>query len=53
ATFNVDDVRSLLPVAGDAVTFDDVQAGSVLPVYVDYVLNTSTAGGFIAMRNET
>ena len=53
ATLNVDDVRSLLPVAGDSVTFDDVQAGSVLPVYVDYVLNTSTAGGFIAMRNET
>jgi len=53
ATLNVDDVRSLLPVVGDAVTFDDVQAGSVLPVYVDYVLNTSTAGGFIAMRNET
>ena len=53
ATLRIDEIRSLLPVAGDAVTFDDVQAGSVLPVYVDYVLNTSTAGGFIAMRNET
>ena len=31
-------VSSLLPVIGDAVTFKDVQAGSILPVAIDYVV---------------
>ena len=31
-------VSSLLPVVGDAVTFKDVQAGSVLPAAIDYVV---------------
>jgi len=53
ATLTINDVRSLLPVAGDAITFDDVQPGSILPVKVDYVLNSSSAGSFVAMRNET
>ena len=53
ATLRVDDVKSLLPGVGDAITFDDVQPGSILPVKVDYVLNTSSAGSFVAMRDET
>ena len=35
-------VQDLAPVAGDAVLFKGVPAGSILPVSVDYVLNTST-----------
>ena len=35
-------VQDLAPVAGDAVLFKAVQAGSILPVSVDYVLITST-----------
>ena len=35
-------VKDLAPVAGDAVLFKGVQAGSILPVSVDYVLNTNT-----------
>jgi len=35
-------VQDLAPVAGDAVLFKGVPAGSKLPVSVDYVLNTST-----------
>ena len=35
-------VQDLAPVAGDAVLFKAVQAGSILPVSVDYVLVTST-----------
>ena len=53
ATLTITAVRDYLPVAADAITFDDVQPGSILPVKVDYVLNSSSAGGFIAMRNET
>jgi len=36
--FVVGSVGSLLPVVGDAVTFKDVQAGSILPVAIDYVV---------------
>ena len=35
-------VQDLAPVAGDAVLFKGVPAGSILPVSVDYVLITST-----------
>lgn len=35
-------VQDLAPVAGDAVLFKGVPAGSILPVSVDYVLATST-----------
>jgi hypothetical protein len=42
------------PVVGDGVLFQNVTKGDILPVKVDYVLSTSTtAGDFIAMRNET
>ena len=42
------------PVVGDGVLFQNLNNGDVLPVKVDYVLSTSTtAGDFIAMRNET
>ena len=37
-TFVITSVNSLLPVVGDAITFKDVQAGSVLPVAIDYVV---------------
>jgi len=54
ATLNVDDVISLLPVVGDGVLFQNLNNGDVLPVRVDYVLNTNTtAADFVAMRNET
>ena len=35
-------VQDLAPVPGNAVLFKAVQAGSILPVSVDYVLTTST-----------
>ena len=38
ATIKVLDVISLLPTASDAVEFVGAQAGSILPVLVDYVL---------------
>ena len=38
ATFRVDGVRSLNPTAADAIEFVGAQAGSILPVVVDYVL---------------
>ena len=42
ATFRVDGVRSLDPTAADAIEFVGAQAGSILPVVVDYVLLTGT-----------
>ena len=36
--FVVSSVGSLLPVAGDAITFKDLQVGTFLPVAVDYVI---------------
>ena len=54
ATLRIDDVRSLLPVVGDGVLFQNLNNGDVLPVLVDYILNTSTtAADFVVMRNET
>ena len=38
ATFRVDGVRGLNPTAADAIEFVGAQAGSILPVVVDYVL---------------
>ena len=38
ATFRVDVVTSLNPTAADAIEFVGAQAGSILPVVVDYVL---------------
>ena len=40
--FVVSSVKSLLPVVGDAVTFKDVQAGSILPAAIDYVVTCPT-----------
>ena len=46
ATFTVDGVRSLDPTIADAIEFVGAQAGSILPVVVDYVLPaTATAAG--------
>jgi len=54
ATLTIDDVRSLLPVVGDGVLFQNLNNGDVLPVLVDYILSTSTtAADFVVMRNET
>ena len=54
ATLTIDGVRSLLPVVGDGVLFQNLNNGDVLPVKVDYVLNTSTtAGDFVVMRDES
>ena len=38
ATFRVDGITSLNPTAADAIEFVGAQAGSILPVVVDYVL---------------
>ena len=43
ATFRVDNVRSLDPTAADAIEFVGAQAGSILPVVVDYVLIPAAA----------
>jgi len=54
ATVRVDSIQSLLPAVSDGVLFQNLNNGDVLPVKVDYVLSTSTtAGDFVAMRNET
>ena len=43
ATFRVDGVRSLDPTIADAIEFVGAQAGSILPVVVDYVLIPAAA----------
>ena len=43
ATFRVDGVRSLDPTAADAIEFVGAQAGSILPVVVDYLLVPAAA----------
>ena len=43
ATFRVDNIRSLDPTAADAIEFVGAQAGSILPVVVDYVLIPAAA----------
>ena len=58
ATFRVDMVRGLAPVVGDGVLFTGLQAGDVLPVYVDYVLagagaTATTAGALVAGRESS
>jgi|TARA_B100000795_G_C22670392_1_gene387699 hypothetical protein len=42
-TVTVSAVKSLLPVAGDAVDFLNAQAGSILPVVFDYILIPAAA----------
>tara|TARA_B110000238_G_scaffold190010_1_gene222750 strand:+ start:391 stop:954 length:564 start_codon:yes stop_codon:yes gene_type:complete len=49
ATFTVN-VTDALPIAGDAVTFTNVPAGTILPIAVDYVLNSSTATDMVACK---
>jgi len=46
--FAIASVKSLLPVAGNAITFTAVQAGSVLPVAIDYVITCPT--GSVAVK---
>ena len=58
ATFRVDMVRGLAPVVSDGVLFTGLQAGDVLPVYVDYVLagagaTATTAGALVAGRESS
>jgi len=53
ATFRVDAVRSFSPVLGDAVVFNNVPVGSVLPVYVDYVVNTGTNATLLVAGRES
>jgi len=58
ATFRVDMVRGLAPVLSDGVLFTGLQAGDVLPVYVDYVLagagaTQTTAGALVAGRESS
>ena len=47
-TFVITSVNSLLPVVGDAITFKDVQVGSVLPVAIDYVV--TCPAGSVALK---
>ena len=54
ATFRVDSIRGLAPVVGDGVLFTGLQAGDILPIYVDYVLaTTTTAGALVAGRESS
>ena len=54
ATFRVDMVRGLAPVLSDGVLFTGLQAGDILPIYVDYVLaTTTTAGALVAGRESS
>jgi hypothetical protein len=51
AKFCIGAVKSDLPVIGDAVVFEAVPAGTILPVAVDYVTATGTvATGLIACK---
>jgi len=53
ATFRVDMVRGLAPVLSDGVLFTGLQAGDVLPIYVDYVLSTTTTAGALVAGRES
>lgn len=52
ATYTVASTASLLPTAADKVSFTDLTPGTILPVVVDYVLDTpvGAATGLIALR---
>ena len=50
ATYSIAAPSSLLPTAIDQVVFDELPAGAILPVAVDYVLNTGSATNLIALR---
>ena len=53
ATFRVDAVRSFSPTLDDAVVFNNVPVGSVLPVYVDYVVSTGTNATLLIAGRES
>ena len=53
ATFRVDAVRSFSPVLGDAIVFNNVPVGTVLPVYVDYVTATGTGATLLIAGRES
>ena len=53
ATFKVNNVQSFPPVIGDAVVFESVPVGSVLPVYVDYVTATGTDATLLVAGRES
>jgi len=53
ATCRVDAVRSFSPVLGDAIVFNNVPVGTVLPVYVDYVVNTGTNATLLVAGRES
>jgi len=49
----VDEVRSLLPVVGDGVEFSGLDAGDIIPIYVDYVLSTNTTATLLVAGRES
>ena len=53
ATLTVDEVRSLLPAVGDGVEFAGLDAGDIVPVYVDYVLSTNTSATLLVAGRES
>ena len=53
ATLTVDEVRSLLPVVGDGVEFSGLDAGDIIPIYVDYVLSTNTSATLLVAGRES
>ena len=53
ATLTVDEVRSLLPVVGDGVEFSGLDAGDIIPIYVDYVLSTNTTATLLVAGRES
>ena len=52
ATYTITSTASLLPTAADKVSFTNLTPGTILPVVVDYVLDTpvGAATGLIALR---
>jgi len=53
ATLTVDEVLSLAPVVSDGVEFAGLQAGDIIPIYVDYVLSTNTSATLLVAGRES
>ena len=53
ATLTVDEVLSLAPVVADGVEFAGLDAGDIIPIYVDYVLSTNTTATLLVAGRES
>lgn len=53
AKATITEIKSLLPVVGDGVEFAGLDAGDIVPVYVDYVLSTNTSATLLVAGRES